>query len=122
MDFGGEFVYTVHHKCNHTIVVQQSYELVVDFKVYPVRGESEDGERIYECGDDGSGFTRHVELANDYLHGFVKWDGCSNWYFDEQDTCMLHFCGVNMVQDLMSVMCHCYEVAEDVLDRDLTDL
>ena len=37
--------------------------------------------------------VQHIEDAEVFLHGSVKWDGCSNWYFDEQDRIMLHFCG-----------------------------
>jgi hypothetical protein len=58
---------------------------------------------------DGFDMTDNIEDAEMYLHGEVKWDGCSNWYFDEQDRVMLHGCSKSDVQRFGDVMALCWE-------------
>jgi hypothetical protein len=58
------------------------------------------------AGPDG---VDKIEDAEVYLHGFVKWDGCSNWYFDRQDRVMLHGCSKADLQRFGDVMALCWE-------------
>ena len=44
--------------------------------------------------------TEHLAEAQKFLHGYVKWDGCSNWHFDIQDDCMIHFCSSEQAEDI----------------------
>jgi hypothetical protein len=60
-------------------------------------------------GIDGFDNTNSLEDAEVYLHGEVKWDGCSNWHFDEQDRVMLHGCSKSNVQRFGDVMALCWE-------------
>ena len=60
-------------------------------------------------GSDSFDMTDSLEDAEVYLHGFVKWDGCSNWHFDEQDRVMLHGCSKSDVQRFGDVMALCWE-------------
>ena len=52
--------------------------------------------------------------AEPYLHGSVKWDGCSNWHFDEQDRLMLHGCSRRDVLRFGKVMAMCWDWAADL--------
>lgn len=63
----------------------------VEFKAYAHFGVYPDGRVLYGTGVDKMS-TDDVKLAQVFVHGGVKWDGCSNIYFDEQDHVMLHGC------------------------------
>lgn len=44
-----------------------------------------------------------------FLHGQVKWDGCSNWHFDEQDRVMLHGCTRTDLSNIGRVLEWCWD-------------
>lgn len=50
-------------------------------------------------GDD-NGIVENKEDAELFLSGFVKWDGCSNWRFDAEEVCALHFCSVEEAENV----------------------
>lgn len=56
-----------------------------------------------------------IEEAEPYLHGEVKWDGCSNWYFDQQTRVMLHGCSRQDVQRFGDIMGACWDWASELL-------
>lgn len=87
---------------------------VLDFVVVHIAGEHMDPIRtpIYQkfiCGV--SNFTSDVRNADVFLHGHIKWDGCSNWHFDEQDAMMLHFCGARRTTSIGRLMAEMYRLA-----------
>jgi hypothetical protein len=55
-----------------------------------------------------------LEGAEPYLHGYVKWDGCSNFYFDEQERGMLHGCERRDVLRFGEVMAACWDWAAEL--------
>lgn len=60
--------------------------------------------------------TEHeeTEIASEaeiYMHGSVKWDGCSNWHFDEQERCMLHACEREELSRFGNAMLDCWDLA-----------
>ena len=57
----------------------------------------------------------NVEKARQYLHGYVKWNGCSNWAFDEDKICMLHFCERNELNQISQVMIACWDWTKELL-------
>lgn len=50
-----------------------------------------------------------------YLHGFIKFDGCANIHIDEQDRCMLHFCGRRGWGELNELVETAYAVAGEIM-------
>lgn len=56
-----------------------------------------------------------LDVAERYLHGSVKWDGCSDWHFDEQDRNMLHSCSLHGLQRLGDVMTFCWKWTSELL-------
>jgi hypothetical protein len=78
----------------------------VDFVVYDI-----EGWRHSDCGRDAPS----INESEPYLHGNVKWDGCSNWYFDEQDRVMLHGCNKSDLLRLGQVMAECWDWAGELL-------
>ncbi|CAB3754323.1 hypothetical protein LMG29542_02315 [Paraburkholderia humisilvae] len=78
-------------------VVAEVYRGYVNFTLYNIQGWAEgDTTGIFDVpkwcpADTGTSCVEPTQLqdAEIYLHGSVKWDGCSNWHFDEQDRVML---------------------------------
>lgn len=51
---------------------------------------------------DGDFSTNGLEDAQPYLTGFVKWDGCSHFYFGDDG--YLHLCGIERIEQLRIVL------------------
>jgi len=79
-----------------TIVAFTDGDYMVDFHVYEIDCE---------------------EGAEPYLHGHVKWDGCSNWHFDEQDRAMLHCCSREDLTRIGEVMAACWDWAAELCPK-----
>lgn len=73
----------------------------VDFKVYEL--DSEKGAGGEDCDEV-------------FLSGSVKWDGCSNFKFDEQDRCMLHCCTRQHMANIGILLVRVHELAEAVME------
>lgn len=96
-------------------IVAEAHSHIVDFKVFEIVGG--DGEERYWARHDGmSNMTEKFEEADLYLHGSVKWDGCSDLHFDAQDDCMLHFCGRADVKKVGQMLSKLYDITAELLD------
>jgi len=96
-------------------IVGEVREYEVEFCVYEIQGEyPKSGAYQYE--KEGGGDTADVREAKVYMHGFVKWDGCSDWYINEQDRGMLHGCFKSDLLDIGKVMGECWEIASKFLE------
>ncbi len=66
-----------------------------------------------------------LDEARVFAHGRVKWDGCSDWHFDEQEQCMLHGCSRRDIQRIGDVLGKCWDLASELIPswhgRDLPD-
>lgn len=88
----------------------------VDYKVYEVSGwESAN------VGDDptiplyGDEFQTTLDGIDVFLHGSVKWDGCSNWWFDSQDKGhMLHGCSKDDLLHVGGIMAACWDWTKEL--------
>lgn len=100
-------------------------EYVCNFVCYEVSGYVRDevtGEYTvpdYKMAGDGCGdeTTEDLDRAQVYLHGGIKWDGCSNWSFDEQERCMLHFCGRRSIRQLTVLFDRLYDLAAELIPK-----
>jgi hypothetical protein len=68
----------------------------------------------------GTDSVETTEEAQVYLSGSIKWDGCSNLYFDEQDSiegtkCSLHFCGKQEAMNVGVLMGRLYDLAAKII-------
>lgn len=99
----------------------------VDVEAYAVVGRDGgtvanpiiNGPSLFERkgADSGMDTTADVEDAALYLSGHIKWDGCANLHFDEQDNCMLHFCGPGDVEALGAMLMALHELAREVMPK-----
>jgi hypothetical protein len=109
--------HTRHVEHLNFTVVAKTYPHYVEFVIYDIVGHTEgETKGVYDVpewpriGQVSSGDTvSNIEEAEVYLHGEVKWDGCSNWHFDEQDRVMLHGCSKEDIQRFGEIMALCWD-------------
>lgn len=93
-------------------IVAEPHAYCVEFKIYDMIEVGSDGKNFSwpRIGaEHGMDVVTRLEWAEVYLSGSVKWDGCSNWHFDEQDRCMLHACSREGLLRLGEVMALCWD-------------
>lgn len=74
---------------------------------------------VATLGENGLHVDFVVTEGDDELvfRGTVKWDGCSNWFFDES----IHFCGLAGVNRFGEVLGKIYAAAGEMMPgRDLS--
>ena len=113
---------TVEHNKDlcFTIVYEHTNDpYVVNFWCYDIEGWLDDGKPLYHKKDSPSypDPVETIEEAEMFLHGDVKWDGCSNWYFDEQNIGMLHGCSRQDVTRFGDVLGRCWDIAKGVMEK-----
>jgi hypothetical protein len=59
--------------------------------------------------------TDELSKAERFLHGSIKWDGCSNWHFDIQDDCMIHFCSAQDAAAIGVLLNELYRIADELI-------
>lgn len=107
---------------NEFCIVAEALPHWCDFKCYDCigMGEGENGQYdvpIYaldgaiKSGDD----TNDLEKAQVFLAGHIKWDGCMDIRFPEQDTCMLHFCGRKDAARVGKLIDRLFDIAKQLL-------
>ena len=80
----------------------------VKFEIFEIKGTNAE-DRLY-----GADAGLRLDEAPLYVHGTVKWDGCSDWQIDEP-VC-LHFCTRGGVSDLGSILTSCWDWASELID------
>jgi hypothetical protein len=109
------------HELRFTIVAEP-HEHWVDYTLFDIEGWGEgevkgiyDKPLWHKAGAPSRPSTvKTLDEAEPYLHGTVKWDGCSNWHFDEQERTMLHGCRKSDVQRFGDAMAMCWEWTADL--------
>lgn len=86
---------------------------VMKFFVFEVKGTTSDGTLLF--GEDYQ--PAHALVMPVYASGTLKWDGCVDLYFDEQDDCMLHFCGAEAEPLLGRMMTALYKIGSTAIDH-----
>lgn len=87
-------------------------------RVWHLMGVQPDGTVLYTREPHGSPEpTEDREEADVYLHGHIKWDGCANLHFDEQDRVMLHFCGLRGAKAAGTLLERLYELAGEAMPQ-----
>lgn len=70
----------------------------LDFDAYPVAARCMDGTEEFMIGDElTDGLTPLLPKAKPKFSGYLKWDGCVEFYFEQE-----HMCGKEGVEEF----CH----------------
>jgi len=106
------------HELRFTVLATD-YEHYVEFIVYDIQSYQDDDQSKphwpRQGADTSPDSVDNLGEAEIYLHGSIKWDGCSNWYFDEQDRNMLHGCSRQEIQRFGDVMGACWDWAAELM-------
>lgn len=91
------------------VVVAQVNEYDVEFSVFDIKA--------FNVGRKNSNPSQDIDvnLAQRYLHGWVKWDGCSDFHFDEQERHYLHGCSRQDILRIGEIMATCWDWASELL-------
>ena len=54
------------------------------------------------------------EEADVFMHGDVKWDGCSNWYFDEMSRGAFHGCCREHLTNIGQIMGEAWDWTKEI--------
>lgn len=101
----------------------EPHEHYVEFVIYELDGWDEENDAPLYHKAKSSMHPDPVESHEEseaFASGSIKWDGCSNWNIDENDRGMLHFCGVEGIQDMNKAFERCYALAEELMPAWLT--
>lgn len=80
----------------------------IDFVVYEIPCLIEDKPQYNIKGYTGSGeYTEFYEIAEVYISGYLKWDGCCELDFNDAK----HFCGFNSAMILARIINSLYQIA-----------
>lgn len=106
-----------------TLIAYDKHSHHIDFVIMSEFGEA-GGEVIY--GDSLSYATesqikngKYDDFKEDNSHGFIKWDGCSNWNFGGD--MMVHFCCMEHMQQLTNAVQECHEIAKGIFGDEYFD-
>jgi hypothetical protein len=106
------------------VVCESPDDVTVKFSAVRISGFAESGAHVYAKDDERgcSGVTDDFDDANVFLSGRIKWDGCADMKFDEQETVMLHFCGRNDVANLGALLPRLYDLAAELMPEHADEL
>jgi len=98
----------------------EAYQIVGEYSDMEARGRPVDPQaRPYVFLRKGATVSSDVvdvvADADRWLHGNIKWDGCSNLHIDAQDESMLHFCNPRDAADVGKLLAALYDIAREIL-------
>jgi len=92
----------------------------VQFVAYEVKGRDDNAEAkpfFQHANGEDFDYTYYIGQAAPYLSGYVKWDGCSDWHFDQQEKAMLHACSREGLARFGNVMQACWDLTAELCPR-----
>lgn len=89
----------------------------VDFAIYDVVGFDDEDRPLFAMrGSNSFNPVGSVEESEPFASGTVKWDGCSDWHFDECERVMVHGCSRHDVTRIGDVLGRCWDMAAKMID------
>lgn len=61
--------------------------------------------------------TSDISEAVSYVTGYIKWDGCSDWTFNQEENFCFHFCGQEEIKSLALAMEECWLWAGELIEK-----
>ena len=84
-----------------------------DVEVFELIASREGNPCFQKKDGNGADFTESLDEAEQYLEGFVKWDGCSEFTHSH-----VHWCGPEGYNKHFKLLKHIYEKAMELMGRD----
>ena len=105
-----------HFRDLNFTVISTSHEHYVDYQIHDIVTYDESNNPMWGRSslDLTPIHTNNLKESSIYLHGNIRWDGCSNWYFDEQDSIMLHGCGREELMRYSKIMTECWDWTKEL--------
>jgi len=77
----------------------------IEFEVKEDEYQEHTKEHLYMTYDtlNNGSFTNNFEKGDKYISGSVKWDGCSHYYFGDENG-YIHLCGKEPVKQIVDVI------------------
>lgn len=100
-------------------VVAEPKEYRVNYFIYEIEGYDSDNNILFHRKNSPTwpDPIEDIKNADIFLHGHVKWDGCSNWHFDIQDRVMIHACERDELLNIGIIMAACWEWTKELCDK-----
>lgn len=99
-----------------TVVYKQEPDLVhFDFIAYRIEGLEEGDVPVYRDETTGKDSYDHV-VGETIVQGFVKWDGCSHYYFGDKKNSYVHFDGQAGLNNLTKLLQKIFDRCGEMLD------
>lgn len=113
----GETVIREFRELKFTVVATRLYSHSINYTVYRHAGISyENDEVLYlKAGEVCNIPCDTLKEASIFVNGAVKWDGCSNWHFDEQDFVMIHECTREGLLRIGEILAKCWDLTRELL-------
>lgn len=94
----------------------------VDFRVYEAHSWNDpNGRKVMwerRGGSSSNDMTDNLDDAELTLGGFIRWDGCSNWNWgDDDDPAMIHYCSKAQAEAVGQVFARLYVIAGDYMPQ-----
>lgn len=107
-----DVAHTKHFKDLDFTVVATPHSHQVEYSIYDIEGYTSIDNMPLWHKAGASSYPDPVESLSEaevYIHGSVKWDGCSNWSIDENERCMIHGCSRRDIQRIGDIMALCWD-------------
>jgi len=102
-------------------------DYVVNYRIFSIGGYTANaaGEYVVPIYDRAGSLSNmdsveDLSLAEPFIVGSVKWDGCSNWSFNTE-ACMHHACDKESLGHIGQILMECWEMTSTLcpnwLDR-----
>ncbi len=106
-------------------VVAEPHSHYVSYKIYDIvdwREGSTPGVYDVPAWNKAGSPTRPEPVwtlaeSEPFMSGSVKWDGCSNWFFDEQTHGMIQGCCREDIQRLGDVLGRCWDWTSELCEH-----
>ena len=92
------------------LAVGERGEYSTDIKLYEISAFKPDNTPM--LGEYGDIELENHDMAESFADGWVKWDGCSEWVFDQ-----FHCCTVNQLSNVGEALARCWEMASGLINE-----
>ena len=101
----------INQDLNYTIVLQKMSAFTVNFVIYKNFGLDTNNIMFYENKLDE--LTSNLDEVLPFIKGEVRFDGCSNFEFRDQET-MIHCCSREDLVNIGLILGECHDFAMEV--------